>query len=342
MLRFAEPTYLYLLLVIPVLAVVWIVYVRRKKKLLNANFDKGLQENLMPNRSKIRPLVKFILSLLVLALMIVSLARPQAGTKISNEKRNGIEAMVALDISNSMLAEDVVPSRLDKSKMLIENMVDGFRNDKVGLVVFAGSSFIQLPITTDFVSAKMFLQSLSPSLIATQGTDIGGAINTCMNSFTKKENVGRAIIIITDGEDHEGGAIEAAKAARKKGINVFVLGVGMPKGGLVPDGHGGYIKDNHGNEVLSVLNEDMCRQIAQAGGGAYIHVDNTNSAQDALERELTKLQTGELFNAVYSEYDEQFQSFALLAIILLVIEMLILDVKNPMFKNLRLFKREEK
>lgn len=342
MLRFAEPIYLYLLLVIPVLAVVWIVYVRRKKKLLNDNFDKSLQENLMPNRSKARPLVKFILSLLVLALMIVSLARPQAGTKISNEKRNGIEAMVALDISNSMLAEDVVPSRLDKSKMLIENMVDGFRNDKVGLVVFAGSSFIQLPITTDFVSAKMFLQSLSPSLIATQGTDIGGAINTCMNSFTKKENVGRAIIIITDGEDHEGGAIEAAKAAKKKGINVFVLGVGMPKGGLVPDGRGGYIKDNHGNEVLSVLNEDMCRQIAQAGGGAYIHVDNTNSAQEALERELTKLQTGELFNAVYSEYDEQFQSFALLALILLVVEMLMLDVKNPMFKNLRLFKREEK
>ncbi len=342
MLRFAEPTYLYLLLVIPVLAAVWIVYVRRKKKLLNANFDKSLQENLMPNRSKTRPLVKFILSLLVLALMIVSLARPQAGTKISNEKRNGIEAMVALDISNSMLAEDVAPSRLDKSKMLIENMVDGFRNDKVGLVVFAGSSFIQLPITTDFVSAKMFLQSLSPSLIATQGTDIGGAINTCMNSFTKKENVGRAIIIITDGEDHEGGAIEAAKAAKKKGINVFVLGVGMPKGGLVPDGRGDYIKDNHGNEVLSVLNEDMCRQIAQAGGGAYIHVDNTNSAQDALERELTKLQTGELFNAVYSEYDEQFQSFALLALILLVMEMLMLDVKNPMFKNLRLFKREEK
>lgn len=340
MLRFAEPTYLYLLLVIPVLLIIWLIHVRRTRTLINRAFDKRLQDSLMPNRSKIRPLLKYVLSLIVYALLVIVLARPQAGTKISNEKRNGIEAMVALDISNSMLAEDVAPSRLDKSKMLIENMIDGFKNDKVGLVVFAGSSFVQLPITTDFVSAKMFLQSLNPSLIASQGTDIGGAINTCINCFTKKENVGRAIVVITDGEDHEGGAIEAAKAAKKKGINVFVLGIGMPKGGLIPDGHGGYMKDNHGNEVLSVLNEDMCKQIAQAGGGAYIHVDNTNSAQDALDSELAKLQKGDMLNAVYSEYDEQFQTFAFLALVVLVIEMLILEAKNPLFKNVRLFKRK--
>ena len=340
MLRFAEPTYLYLLFVIPVLLIIWLIHLRRTRTLINRAFDKRLQESLMPNRSKIRPLLKYVLSLIVYALLIIVLARPQAGTKISNEKRNGIEAMVALDISNSMLAEDVAPSRLDKSKMLIENMIDGFKNDKVGLVVFAGSSFVQLPITTDFVSAKMFLQSLNPSLIASQGTDIGGAINTCINCFTKKENVGRAIVVITDGEDHEGGAIEAAKAAKKKGINVFVLGIGMPKGGLIPDGHGGYMKDNHGNEVLSVLNEDMCKQIAQAGGGAYIHVDNTNSAQDALDSELAKLQKGDMLNAVYSEYDEQFQTFAFLALVVLVIEMLILEAKNPLFKNVRLFKRK--
>lgn len=340
MLRFAEPTYLYLLLVIPVLLIIWLIHLRRTRTLINRAFDKRLQESLMPNRSKIRPLLKYVLSLIVYALLVIVLARPQAGTKISNEKRNGIEAMVALDISNSMLAEDVAPSRLDKSKMLIENMIDGFKNDKVGLVVFAGSSFVQLPITTDFVSAKMFLQSLNPSLIASQGTDIGGAINTCINCFTKKENVGRAIVVITDGEDHEGGAIEAAKAAKKKGINVFVLGIGMPKGGLIPDGHGGYMKDNHGNEVLSVLNEDMCKQIAQAGGGAYIHVDNTNSAQDALDSELGKLQKGDMLNAVYSEYDEQFQTFAFLALVVLIIEMLILEAKNPLFKNVRLFKRK--
>lgn len=339
MLRFAEPTYLYLLVIIPILIGMYLIVIRKNHKLLKCLADAHLQEGLMPERSKVRPKLKFTLSLLSLCLLVIVLARPQAGLKISNEKRNGIEAMVALDISNSMLAEDVAPSRLDKSKMLIENMIDGFKNDKVGLVVFAGSPFVQLPITTDFVSAKMFLQSLSPSLIATQGTDVGGAIETCLSSFTKKENVGRAIIVITDGEDHEGNAIAAAQKAKKSGVNVFVLGIGMPKGGLIPDGNGGYLKDNTGNEVLSILNEDMCRQIAKAGGGAYIHVDNTNSAQENLNNELTKLQRGDLYSAVYSEYDEQFQTFALLALIIIIVELLILEVKNPLFRNIKLFKK---
>lgn len=339
MLRFANPEYLYLLTVIPVLVVICLVQYKRKKLQLNAAIDTHLQASLMPNRSRWRPMAKFIMSLLAFAMIVLALARPQSGLKLSQEKRSGIEAMVALDISNSMLAEDVSPSRLDKSKMLIENMIDGFKDDKVGLVVFAGSSFVQLPITTDFVSAKMFLQSLSPSLIATQGTDIGGAINMCCCSFTKKPNVGRAIIVITDGEDHEGGAVEAAQKARKMGINVFVLGIGMPKGGLVPDGRGGYMRDNHGNEVLSVLNEDMCRQIAKAGGGSYIHVDNTNNAQKALDAELAKLQNGEMTNAVYSEYDEQFQSFGFLALLFIIIESLMLEVENPLFKRFKFFKR---
>lgn len=336
MLRFENPEYLYLLALIPVITLLWVVQRMRVRKQLNTFIDAHLQASLMPNRSRIRPLVKFIMTMLALSLLIVSLARPQSGLKISNEKRHGIEAMVALDISNSMLAEDVTPSRLDRSKMLIENMIDGFTEDKVGLVVFAGSSFVQLPITTDFVSAKMFLSSLSPSLIATQGTDIGGAIDMC--ATVSRNNVGRAIIIITDGEDHEGEAIEAAKRAKKMGINVFVLGIGMPQGGLVPDGRGGYLRDNHGNEVMSVLNEDMCRQIAKAGGGSYIHVDNTNSAQKALDSELTKLQTGELMNAVYSEYDEQYQSFALLALLLLIIESITLEVDNPLLKRFKFFK----
>lgn len=339
MLRFANPEYLYLLTIIPVLVIIWLVQSKRKELQLSAAIDSHLQASLMPNRSKWRPMAKFIISLLALTMIVFALARPQSGLKLSQEKRSGIEAMVALDISNSMLAEDVAPSRLDKSKMLIENMIDGFKDDKVGLVVFAGSSFVQLPITTDFVSAKMFLQSLSPSLIATQGTDIGGAVNMCCSSFTKKSNVGRAIIVITDGEDHEGGAIEAAQKAKKMGINVFVLGIGMPKGGLVPDGRGGYMHDNHGNEVLSVLNEDMCRQIAKAGGGSYIHVDNTNSAQKALDAELAKLQNGEMMNAVYSEYDEQFQSFGLLALLFIIIESLMLEVENPLFKRFKFFKK---
>ncbi len=339
MFRFEEPIYLYLLAIIPLLAVVKWMLDRQQKKRLRRFGDPQLLKQLMPDVSKWRPTAKFWLLQAALTLLIVMLARPQMGTRVSNEKRTGIETTIAMDISNSMLAEDVAPSRLDRSKMLIENMIDGFKDDKVGLVVFAGSSFIQLPITTDFVSAKMFLQSLTPGLIATQGTDIGGAINMCCSSFTKKNNLGRAIVLITDGEDHEGGAIEAAKKAKKMGINVFVLGIGQPKGGLIPDGHGGYMRDNHGNEVVSVLNEDMCRQIAKAGGGSYIHVDNTNSAQELLDEELAELQKGDLLNAVYSEYDEQYQTFVLLALFLIIIEALTLEVKNPLFRNIKLFKK---
>lgn len=283
----------------------------------------------MPDVSSSRKSLKFWLMVAALALLIVMLARPQMGTKISQEKRKGIEVIISLDISNSMRAEDVVPSRLDKSKMLVENMVDNFTNDKVGLVVFAGDAFIQLPITSDYVSAKMFLQNTDPSLIATQGTDLAGAIELSSKSFTQQDKVGRAILIITDGEDHEGGAIEAAEKARKNGIRVFVLGVGSTKGSPVPDGNGGYMKDNSGQEVISVLNEEMCKQVAQAGGGAYIHVDNTSLAQRQLNDELTKLQKGDISSVVYSEYDEQFQAVGILVLILLIIEMLILERKNP-------------
>lgn len=283
----------------------------------------------MPDVSSSRKSLKFWLMIAALALLIVMLARPQMGTKISQEKRKGIEVIISLDISNSMRAEDVVPSRLDKSKMLVENMVDNFTNDKVGLVVFAGDAFIQLPITSDYVSAKMFLQNTDPSLIATQGTDLAGAIELSSKSFTQQDKVGRAILIITDGEDHEGGAIEAAEKARKNGIRVFVLGVGSTKGSPVPDGNGGYMKDNSGQEVISALNEEMCKQVAQAGGGAYIHVDNTSLAQRQLNDELTKLQKGDISSVVYSEYDEQFQAVGILVLILLIIEMLILERKNP-------------
>lgn len=292
----------------------------------------------MPDVSSSRKSLKFWLMIAALALLIVMLARPQMGTKISQEKRKGIEVIISLDISNSMRAEDVVPSRLDKSKMLVENMVDNFTNDKVGLVVFAGDAFIQLPITSDYVSAKMFLQNTDPSLIATQGTDLAGAIELSSKSFTQQDKVGRAILIITDGEDHEGGAIEAAEKARKNGIRVFVLGVGSTKGSPVPDGNGGYMKDNSGQEVISALNEEMCKQVAQSGGGAYIHVDNTSLAQRQLNDELTKLQKGDISSVVYSEYDEQFQAVGILVLILLIIEMLILERKNPFFKKIKLFK----
>lgn len=341
MFRFESPAYLWLLWSIPVLAIIrFVCYKLRRKKLLRFG-EMSLVNRLMPNVSKIRPSVKFWLSVAALALMIVMLARPQMGSKISHEERNGIETIIAMDISNSMLAEDVVPSRLQKSKMLVENLVDHFTNDKIGLVVFAGDAFVQLPITTDYVSAKMFLQDINPSLIQTQGTDIARAISLSMNSFTQQKGLGKAIILITDGEDHEGGALEAAKEAKKKGINVFILGVGSSNGAPIPLGNGDYMRDNAGNTVMTALNEQMCRDVAKAGSGTYIHVDNTSDAQEKLNDELSRLQKSETDNVVYSEYNEQFQAFALLALILLIIEACTLEAQNSLLRKVRLFRKNK-
>ena len=338
MFRFEDPIYLWLLVLIPVLALVRFVTYRNQKKRLRKFGDLKLLKNLMPDVSRFRPVVKFWLLLTALALLIIMLARPQLGTKISQEKRTGIETIIALDISNSMRAEDIVPSRLDRSKMMVENLVDHFTNDKIGLIVFAGDAFVQLPITSDYVSAKMFLSSIDPSMMATQGTDIAAAIDMATNSFTQEEEIGKAIIVITDGEDHEGGALEAAEAAKKKGMRVYVLGVGSSQGAPIPiPGTGDYMKDNTGNTVMSALNEEMCKQVAAAGGGAYIHVENNSAAQRQLDNELDKLSKKETSTTVYSDYDEQFQAFGILALLLLILEICIFDRRNPLLKNISLF-----
>jgi len=338
MFRFENPTYLWLLLTVPAVLLVALWAYGRKRACMRKFGDLPLLRHLMPDVSAYRPWLKLGLMVTALALLIVMLAQPQMGTKISQDSRVGIETIIALDISNSMKAEDVVPTRLAKSKLLVENLVDNFTNDKIGLVVFAGEAFVQLPITNDYVSAKMFLQDISPSQITTQGTDLARAIRLSISSFRQQTNVGKAIILITDGEDHEGGALEAAKEAKKKGINVFILGVGNSNGAPIPTGNG-YMKDNAGETVLTALNEQMCREVAQAGNGKYIHVDNTSDAQEKLNGEIAKLQKGETQNVTYSEYDEQFQSFAIMALIILIIEVCILEAKNPLLKNLRLFKK---
>ena len=341
MFRFEDPIYLYCLAVIPLMAIIRWLMVRQQKKRLRRFGDPELIRQLMPDVSRFRPLVKFCLLLTALALLIVMLARPQFGTKISHEKRTGIETIIALDISNSMLAEDVAPSRLDRSKMMVENLVDNFTNDKIGLIVFAGDAFIQLPITSDYVSAKMFLSSIDPSMIATQGTDIAAAVSMASHSFTQEEGVGKAIIVITDGEDHEGGALEAAKDAKERGQRVYVLGVGSTKGAPIPTGDGDFMKDNTGQTVMTGLNEEMCRQIAEAGGGAYIHVENNSSAQEKLDEELDKLSKKEIESTIYSDYDEQFQAVGIIVLLLLIIEICMMEVKNPLLKNVSLFKRKK-
>ena len=342
MFRFEEPIYLYLLAVIPVLALVRWLLERKQHKRLRKFGDPELLSQLMPDVSRWRPAAKFWTLEAALALLIVMIARPQMGTRISHDKRTGIETIIAMDISNSMLAEDVVPSRLDRTKMMVENLVDNFTDDKIGLIVFAGDAFVQLPITSDYVSAKMFLSDIHPSLMATQGTDIATAINMATNSFTQQQGVGKAIIVVTDGEDHEGGALEAAKDAKKKGMRVYVLGVGSPNGAPIPLGNGNYMKDRTGNTVMTKLNEEMCRQVAEAGGGAYIHVDNNSNAQQQLDNELSKLTKKEMQSTIYSDYDEQFQAFGIIALILLIIEICILDRKNPLARRINIFGRRQR
>ena len=343
MFRFEDPIYLWLLVLIPILALIRFISYRNQKKRLRKFGEPALLKELMPDVSRFRPSVKFWILQGALALLVLMLARPQMGTKISQEKRVGIETIICMDISNSMLAEDIVPSRLDRSKMMIENLVDHFSNDKIGLIVFAGDAFVQLPITSDYVSAKMFLSSIDPSMIATQGTDIGRAIDMATHSFTPEEGIGRAIIVITDGENHEGGAVEAASAAKDAGMRVYVLGVGSSKGSPIPiPGTDDYMKDNTGNTVMSALNEQMCKELAQAGGGAYIHVENNSAAQDQLDNELDKLSKKETTATLYSEFDEQFQAFGLLALLLLVLEICILDRRNPLLKNISLFGKKKR
>jgi tetratricopeptide (TPR) repeat protein len=342
MFRFEDPIYLYSLVLIPLLALIRFVSLYGRKQKLRKFGDLKLITQLMPDVSRWRSSAKFWLLELALALLVVTLARPQMGTKISHDKRSGIETIIAMDISNSMLAEDVAPSRLDRSKMMVENLVDHFTNDKIGLIVFAGDAFVQLPITSDYVSAKMFLDNIDPSLIETQGTNIAAAIQMSTHSFTQEEGVGRAIIVITDGEDHEGQAIEAAKDAKSKGMRVYVLGVGSPKGAPIPvPGSNAYMKDNTGNTVMSALNEDMCKQIAEAGGGAYIHVDNNSAAQEQLDAELGKLAKKEISSTIYSDYDEQFQAVAILVLIALIMEICIREIKNPMLKGKSFFRRKK-
>ena len=343
MFRFEEPTYLYLLLLLPFLAAFYLYSNYRRRKAIRKFGDPVLMAQLMPDVSKYRPDVKFWLVFAAIGLFAVLLARPQFGSKLETVKRQGVEVMIALDISNSMLAQDVQPSRLEKAKRLVAQLVDKMENDKVGMIVFAGDAFTQLPITSDYISAKMFLESINPSLISKQGTAIGAAINLATRSFTPQEGVGRAVIVITDGENHEGGAVEAAKAAAEKGIQVSVLGVGMPDGAPIPvEGTNDFRRDRDGNVVVTRLNEQMCQEIAQAGDGIYVRVDISNAAQKVSAQEINKMAKADVETQVYTEFNEQFQAVAWIILLLLLAEMLILERKNPLFRNIHLFKKEER
>ena len=338
MFRFAHPDFLYLLFILPALVVFYVYVIIRKKRAIKKYGNPELLAELMPEVSLKRQRFKFWLLFGAITMVIFIIAGPQFGSKLETVKRQGVEIMVCLDVSNSMLAEDVAPNRLSKAKQMLSRLTDGFQNDKVGLIVFAGDAFTQLPITSDYISAKMFLSSINPSMVSTQGTAIGAAINLAARSFTPNETTDKAIILITDGENHEDDASAAAKAAQEKGIHVNIVGMGDPKGAPIPiDGSNNYMKDKEGNVVITKLNEQMAQEIAAAGNGMYVRADNTNSALKALQKEIEKMNKTDLDSKVYSEYDEQFQIFAWIALFLLIADFMTLDRKNRVFRKVKLF-----
>ena len=339
MFRFAHPEYLSLLFVLPMLVAFYVYAIIRQRKAIKKFGNPQLVSQLTPEVSPKRQHLKFWLLFSAITLVIIVIAGPQFGSKLENVKRQGIEVMVCLDVSNSMMAEDVQPNRLEKAKQMLSKLTDSFSNDKMGLIIFAGDAYTQLPITADYISAKMFLSSINPSMIATQGTAIGSAINLAMRSFTPDKSSEKTIIIITDGENHEDDAVKCAQEAMDKNIHVSVVGMGDPKGSPIPIGGGSnnFMKDKDGNVVVTKLNEQMCQEIAAAGKGLYVRADNTNSALKALQKQLGKLKKTDMSSKVYSQYNEQFQTFAWIALLLLIVEFLIMNRRNRIFRKIKLF-----
>ncbi len=338
--RFESPYLLWLLLV-PVLLAVLFVWSRwSSRRALGRYGNPELLRPLTEGVSETKLRIRFLLAVLAMGCLVIAAARPQFGSKLKTVKKEGVEAMVCLDISNSMLAQDIAPSRLEKAKRMLSKLLDRMDNDQVGLIVFAGDAFTQLPITNDFVSAKMFLSSIDPRMVSIQGTAIGAAINLAARSFTPNESSEKTIILITDAENHEDDAKGAAEAAYKKGITTHVIGIGSTQGALLPDDsgrEGSYRKDNEGNPVTTRLDETKAQEIALAGHGIYARADNSNSALNAISDAIAGMEKTELESHVYADYDDKFEWFAGLAFLFLLIDIFLLDKANPLMSKIHLF-----
>jgi Ca-activated chloride channel family protein len=339
--RFANPDYLYLLLLLPVAVLLFIIELIRKNRALSRLGDKNLVVKLVPELSRARTLIKFILQVIVILSVVIMLARPQFGSKIEDVKKQGVEVIIALDVSNSMLAEDIQPDRLTRAKQAIYRMVDNLDNDKIGLIVFAGDAYTQIPVTTDYVSAKMFLSTINPDMVPKQGTAIGAAINLGIRSFSPGENKSKAMIIITDGENHEDDPVSAAEEASKAGIVIHTIGIGSTEGvpiSVNKSGKKDYLKDAEGNTVITKLDEDILKKIAITANGNYVRASNSNIGLDEIFSEIKKMKKQDLESSIYTEYNDQFQIFAVIAIFLLLADFLIMERKNRKLANIRLFK----
>ena len=319
---FANERMLWLLLLVPLFPVGYALVRRLRLGRIRRFGDEQLVRQLMPSWSGAKGWVRTVLFSLAFFFFVLGIARPQIGAKLSEHKTRGAEVMIVLDVSNSMLAEDYSPNRLERAKLAISRIVDRLQEDRIGLIVFAGTSFVQLPITTDYVSAKMFMNSISTESVPVQGTAIGEAILTAVRSFSAESEKSRAIIVITDGENHEDDPVEAAKTAYDMGILVYTIGVGSPEGQPIPS-EGGLMKDRNGDIVVTRLDEETLREIARAGGGAYVHAGNEEFGLNPVIEDIRKLEAEEYRSVVFEEYDEQYMYFFGIALALFVLEMLI-------------------
>jgi Ca-activated chloride channel homolog len=339
MFRFANPEYLYILMVVPILIGLYLFSIYTSKRRLSKFGNISLISQLMPGVSAHRGWIKLVIFLVALSLLIVGTARPQFGSKLTEVKRKGIEIIIALDVSNSMLAQDIQPNRLERAKQAISRLVDQLANDRIGLIVFAGDAYVQLPVTNDYTSAKMFLSSITPGIVPKQGTAIGSAINLAVNSFSPQEETRKVIIVISDGENHEDNPVEAAKKANERGIIVHAIGIGSPQGSPIPLNARSqdFLRDKDDNVVVTRLDEETLSKVAISGGGKYVRASNSQVGLMPLFEEINRLERLEFKEKIFSEYDDQFQYLFGLALLLLVIDFFILERKNRLIQKLNLF-----
>ncbi|QJD95277.1 VWA domain-containing protein [Mucilaginibacter robiniae] len=343
MLRFAHPAVLWALVLIPVLALLFLIVTRWKQKAIGRLGNKPIVRQMMPEVSFSRPWLKFGLFIAALTLLIIGMADPQMGSKTEEVKRRGADLMILLDVSNSMLAEDMAPNRLENAKRAIAQLIDNLNeNDRIGLIVFAGQAYVQMPVTTDYSAAKLFLNTINTGIVPVQGTAIGSAIDLGMKSFDFKDGTGKAMIIITDGENHEDDAVAAAKAAHSKEVMVNVIGMGSQQGAPIPmyDARGqkaGYHLDNDGKTVISKMDENACKEIAIAGGGVYTRATNANSGLDMVMNQVAKVQRKLYGSKLYKDFEDRFQFFLGIALVLLAAEFFISNRKSKRLSRIKLF-----
>ena len=334
MINFAQAQYLVLILLIPFFFILQALVLKLRRRRIRRFGDEELVRQLMPSYSVSRIWVKLTLFSIGFFFFVIGLSRPQIGAKLKEHETKGAEIMIALDVSNSMLAEDYSPNRLERAKLAISRLVDKLRDDRIGLIVFAGNSFVQLPITTDYVSAKMFLNTISTESVPIQGTAIGEAINTAIRSFSAQSEKSRAIIIITDGENHEDDPVAAAAQAAEMGIRVFTIGVGSPEGKPIPM-DGGLLRDRDGNIVVTRLDESVLQEVAKAGNGLYVRAGNSEFGLNPIIDDIRRMEDERYSSIVFEEFDEQFMYFMAIALLFFVLEMLVGDrrSKRHLFKR---------